>query len=563
MATLQRAATSGGMNVAAPLQSTQDTEPTISILNATTAAVGVVKPDGITITVAMDGTISAVGGGGTVTAVTGVAPIASSGGTTPAISIANATTGAVGAVRPDGTTVTIAGGVISVPTATTSVLGLVKPDGVTITVAAGVISAVSGGGTVTAVTGVAPIASSGGTTPAISIANATTGAPGAVQPDGSTVTISGAVISVPTATTSVLGLVKPDGVTITVAAGVISAVSGGGTVTAVTGVAPIASSGGTTPAISIANATTGAPGAVQPDGSTVTISGAVISVPTATTSVLGLVKPDGVTITVAAGVISAVSGGGTVTAVTGVAPIASSGGTTPAISIANATTGAPGAVQPDGSTVTISGAVISVPTATTSVLGLVKPDGVTITVAAGVISAVSGGLVLLEEHTASSSAELDFTSWFSSAYDDYTIEIINLVPATNSVSLLLQFSTNGGSTYDSAANYNYARYYSSSTTTDAGNSHSTTENGLAFWDGDLSNSPAGSVTVSCKLFGPGNTAVYKMATWTTYGVNAAANYYFQLFGGHWRNTAAANAFRIITSSGNIASGIVRIYGFNK
>jgi hypothetical protein len=92
-----------------------------------------------------------------------------------------ATTSALGAVKPDGSTITIAAGVISaaaaslptgsgnkviatpadgssaasalralaaadLPVATTSALGAVKPDGSSITIAAGVISAVGGGG---------------------------------------------------------------------------------------------------------------------------------------------------------------------------------------------------------------------------------------------------------------------------------------------------------------------------------------------------------------------------------------------------------------------------------
>jgi hypothetical protein len=160
------------------------------------------------------------GGGGTVTAVTGVAPIASTGGNTPAISIALATDLAPGAVQPDGTTITVAGGVISAP-----------------------------GSGVTAVTGTAPIVSSGGATPAISVTAATTGAVGVVKPDGVTIDVAAGVISVPTATTGALGLVKPDGVTIDVAAGVIS----------------------------VPTATTGALGLVKPDGTTITIAGGVIS----------------------------------------------------------------------------------------------------------------------------------------------------------------------------------------------------------------------------------------------------------------------------------------------
>ena len=291
----------------------------ISVPTATTAALGLVQPDGTTITISA-GVISAPGSG--VSAVTGTAPIVSSGGSTPAISINAATTAALGAVQPDGTTIDVSAGVISVPTATTAALGLVQPDGTTITISAGVISAASSG--VSAVTGTAPIVSSGGSTPAISINAATTAALGAVKPDGTTIDVSAGVISVPTATTAALGLVKPDGTTITISAGVISAASSG--VASVTGTAPIVSSGGSTPAISINAATTAALGAVKPDGTTIDVSAGVISVPTATTAALGLVQPDGTTITISAGVISAAGGGGAMTRIgqqTLVAPAAS------------------------------------------------------------------------------------------------------------------------------------------------------------------------------------------------------------------------------------------------
>ena len=94
---------------------------------------------------------SSGGSGGTVTAVTGVAPIASTGGNTPAISVAAATSAALGVVKPDGTIITVAAGAITVPQATNAIFGVVKVDGTTITAAAGVISAAVSNPTQTAV----------------------------------------------------------------------------------------------------------------------------------------------------------------------------------------------------------------------------------------------------------------------------------------------------------------------------------------------------------------------------------------------------------------------------
>ena len=102
-----------------------------------------------------------------VTAVTGVAPVASSGGTTPAISVAAATSAALGVVKPDGTVITVSAGAITVPAATSAALGVVKPDGTVITVAAG----------------------------AITVPKASSSTFGVCEVDGTTITASGGVLS--------------------------------------------------------------------------------------------------------------------------------------------------------------------------------------------------------------------------------------------------------------------------------------------------------------------------------------------------------------------------------
>src|SRR5665647_2787882 len=66
-----------------------------------------------------------------------------------------------------------------------------------------------------------------------------------------------------------------------------------------------------------------------------------------------------------------------------------------------------------------------------------------------VIAAVA--LVLLEQHTASNTASLDFTACITSAYDEYLIEFVNVVPATsNNMANLL---CGVGGSYDTGSNY--------------------------------------------------------------------------------------------------------------
>lgn len=95
---------------------------------ATASKVGVVKPDNTSVTVTSDGTLSASSSSG-VTAVTGTAPISSSGGTTPDISVSDATSSSVGVVKPDNTTITVgAGGVLSaVGSGSVTSVGLTAP----------------------------------------------------------------------------------------------------------------------------------------------------------------------------------------------------------------------------------------------------------------------------------------------------------------------------------------------------------------------------------------------------------------------------------------------------
>lgn len=123
------------------------TPPAIPI--ATTTTIGAVKPDGTTITVETDGTIHSVGGGGYVLPV--------------------ATTSTLGGIKPDGTTITVdsdgtAHGASSyeLPIAGASTLGGVKVGSGLAIDSSGVLSA-TGGASVTAITDSEIDAITGGT----------------------------------------------------------------------------------------------------------------------------------------------------------------------------------------------------------------------------------------------------------------------------------------------------------------------------------------------------------------------------------------------------------------
>ncbi len=176
--------------------------------------------------------------------------------------------------------------------------------------------------------------------------------------------------------------------------------------------------------------------------------------------------------------------------------------------------------------------------------------------------AASGALVLLEQHTASSSAELDFTTCITSTYDEYQIEIVGLVPANTLRNLILQVSTNGGSSYDTGSNYSYAGYaYGPGGTGQYGNATGSSMPITGFQN--LSNNAQYPQNASLKLFNPLSTSQYKVVSgivsfWDSTPTNAT-----QMVTCSYKSTTAVNAFRILFDAGNITSGTVRVYGIAK
>jgi hypothetical protein len=182
-----------------------------------------------------------------------------------------------------------------------------------------------------------------------------------------------------------------------------------------------------------------------------------------------------------------------------------------------------------------------------------------------------GGNVLLAELTASASSSLDFATrnmagqsgaLFQSDYDQYVIEIVGLVPATDNVDLLMRCSTDGGATYDSGANYGkQVRLDNAAFNTVAG-----ADTGLTSitWVQNLDTTVTqGSLSATIKAHLPLSASLYKAFTAQGTFHNNDTHYYSFVGEGRYISATAVNALRFILSSGNIASGVVRIYGVSK
>lgn len=190
----------------------------------------------------------------------------------------------------------------------------------------------------------------------------------------------------------------------------------------------------------------------------------------------------------------------------------------------------------------------------------------------GTCHAASGGLVLLCTLTASNSAELDFTASncpngaLSSSYNDYEIHFHNTLSATNAVSLTLQFSSNGGSTWDTGANYEWGDHHIGFNGTAGDGSQS---GGSAPFPsfivvgvsgGGATGSSWGGQNGTVRLYNI-NLATWKQVTWNMFEGDGTNGSYTAVGGGGWHNTATTNvAFRFLYASGNIASGSVSLFG---
>jgi hypothetical protein len=172
-----------------------------------------------------------------------------------------------------------------------------------------------------------------------------------------------------------------------------------------------------------------------------------------------------------------------------------------------------------------------------------------------------GALVLLEQHTASASASLDFTAFISATYDEYQFEFVNLIPATTNGILQIKMSEDGGSTYASGTSYKYAAFY-----TGIGDNLTTiTSTGAAAIDLARSTSTQANYSThgSLKLFNPASAALYKDTMSQVINVVITGNTYIWTSHGTYLSAAAVNAVRFIFSSGDIASGTIRAYGVAK
>ena len=184
-------------------------------------------------------------------------------------------------------------------------------------------------------------------------------------------------------------------------------------------------------------------------------------------------------------------------------------------------------------------------------------------------SGLSGGaLNLISTQTASSSSTISFTSGIDSTYDEYVFKFYNMHPATDDKNFQFQGSTDGGSSYgvtitstvfraghnedDSTPTFGYfaADDLAQSTSyqrLDAGRTGNDSDSGLV---GTL------------QLFSPSSTTFVKHFIYNG-NTHKSNNQSMEAFvAGYFNTTSAINAINFQFASGNIDSGVIKLYGIS-
>jgi len=181
-------------------------------------------------------------------------------------------------------------------------------------------------------------------------------------------------------------------------------------------------------------------------------------------------------------------------------------------------------------------------------------------------ASISGGaLNLISTQTASSSSSLSFTSGIDSSYKEYIFKLINIHPQTDGQNFRFQTSTNGGSSYGVTCTSTAFRAYhfEDDSSTDFGY---TTGNDLAqstsykqiFGTSGTDNDQGNCATIH--IFDPSNTTFVKhfLINSNTYSHDNRSLH--KLHGGYFNTTSAIDAFDFKFDSGNIDSGVIKLYG---
>ena len=176
-------------------------------------------------------------------------------------------------------------------------------------------------------------------------------------------------------------------------------------------------------------------------------------------------------------------------------------------------------------------------------------------------------LVLLEQQRANNSAFLDFVNWYSTDYDEYEIHLVDVIPVNTGAGIFvaMRCSSDGGASFDTGNNYSHVHHVAVVAGAGIGGANATSYMGLVNMGSTNANWGA------CGVFHFHNPAGsrYKQLHGTAAAHDnnrGATDVEIAAVAGAYLSANPVNALRFQISagaSGNISSGVIRIYGVAK
>jgi hypothetical protein len=178
---------------------------------------------------------------------------------------------------------------------------------------------------------------------------------------------------------------------------------------------------------------------------------------------------------------------------------------------------------------------------------------------------IGGSLVLIETQTASSSANLSFTSGIDSTYDEYVFKFYDIHPSANAKSLTFQTDTGTNTNYNIACTTSAIKAYHNEgdsetelgydTQYDA--AQSTSFINLAE---EIMNNNDSSVSGTLTVFNPSSSTFVKHFISDMQGMRNDVYSWRFMKGGYFNTTTALTRFQFKLNSGNIDAGTIKLYG---
>lgn len=173
------------------------------------------------------------------------------------------------------------------------------------------------------------------------------------------------------------------------------------------------------------------------------------------------------------------------------------------------------------------------------------------------VSSIGAAMVLLNTITASNSATLSDTTSLTNTYSQYEIVFENIIPATDEQ--VLEFQIHSGGAFKATG------YVTSVMVSNQGTLNSVAtvttymplSNSVAGGTSSLSNAAPG-LSGRIRIFTPSTSGIIMVGGDTFYSAHTGAA--VALVNGYWNTAGVVDGFQVLMNSGNITSGVIKIYG---